>query len=230
MIDAYKKYYEHSIAWRTMVSKVTILTEETVNNPATYRVYIKPIDQNEPGAENAEKSLKCYLKDNSGHTYRTISFTDNYIDVSDDFRCKECPQSGRVGVYYKSSYKGNSIYLSQAYYRYLDKRAIDYSRIIESSILWGNDPNPRRIPFTNIYQPSIPNYTTELLDSNGELFNAEEDYGQNPKFEIWVDNGDSTYSKQQVEPFVTRDMFGNIVSVLFSGTGDLISGYILISR
>lgn len=229
MIDNYKKY-KHKIAWRTVVNRVIVLTEETVENPATYRVYISPIDQNEPGGDTANKTLKCYLKDNSGHTYRTIAFSSSYIDVVDDFRCKECPQSGRVGVYYESSYKGNSIYLSQAYYRYLDKRAVDYSRIIESAILWGNDPNPRRIAFNNTSQPGIVDYTQDVLDTNGDTINPEEDYGQNPKFEIWVNNGDNTYSKQQVEPFITRNMFGDIVSVLFSGTGDLISGYIIISR
>lgn len=152
------------------------------------------------------------------------------IDVEDVFRTGYCPVSGKIGVVHKSAYKGYSLSLSAGLLNKLHPLAIKNNYTYAMSVLWGNDPNPRRIAFTSIEMPTIADYTANITDMDGIEFNPAEDYGQNPKFEIWVDNGDGTYSKQQTEPFITRDVNGNIVSVVFSGTGDTINGYIIISR
>ena len=42
--------YLPMVAWRIIARNVIVLTTETINNPATYRVTVKPEDINELGA------------------------------------------------------------------------------------------------------------------------------------------------------------------------------------
>jgi hypothetical protein len=128
--------YLPTVAWRTNIQDVILLTSETVPDPATYRVSVAPLDVNEPGAILAEKEIGYYLKDFVGHTYRVITVGSGTVDISDDFRTGVGPQEGRKGIVYKSVGDGNSPYLAPVYYRGLDKSAIDYSRRFELDILW----------------------------------------------------------------------------------------------
>lgn len=128
--------YLPTVAWRTYARDVILLTEETILNPATYRISVQPIDINELGAVTAEKQIGFYFKDYIGHTYTIIDFTETTIDVSDDFRCGVGAQSGRQGIIYESVGDGLSPYLAPIYYRHLDKSALEYSRQAELDILW----------------------------------------------------------------------------------------------
>lgn len=174
---------------------------------------------------------RCSFNNTETNAGVTVSSTVDTIIVSDDFRTGYCPTSGKYGFVHKSAYKGYSLYLPSEVFRHLHPIAASNNNKYAVSILWGNDPNPRRIPFVSVTQPSIPNYRTSILDEGGVLFNPMEDYGQNPKFEIWVDIGSNQYVKQAIEPVITRSITdGYIDSVLWSGTGNTISGYIIISR
>lgn len=223
MADATR--YLNSVAWRTYARNIIKL------NDWDYRVSVDPIDVNEPGAATATKEIGFYFKDNIGHTYSIIGTSILTIDVSDDFRTGVGPQSGLQGVIYKSVWKGRSPYLAPIFYRHLNREALDYSRQIELDILWSNDPNARRIPFVNVNQPSIPDYRANIVDSNGITFNPMEDYGQNPQFQIFQLMEDGTYSQIFLgENYTINNIDGLIDSVLFSGTGELITGYILIKN
>ena len=99
------------------------------------------------------------------------------------------------------------------------------------SILWANDPNGRRITFTNILMPTIADYRANLVDADLVIFNAMEDYGQNPQFEVWQFVEAGKYSRIPIDPQITRSLVDGLInSVLFSGTGELITGYILIKN
>lgn len=128
--------YLPTVAWRTNIENVILLTSETVPDPATYRVSVYPIDVNEPGAMLEEKEIGFYLKDFVGHTYRIIGIGSGVVDISDDFRTGVGPQTGQEGVVYKSVGDGVSPYLAPVYYRGLDKSAMEYSRRFELDILW----------------------------------------------------------------------------------------------
>ena len=221
--------YINDVAWRTIIRNVQLLSEATESVPASYRITIDPYNINDPGAYVAEKVLGYYIKDNVGHTYRTVAFNQNTIDASDDFRVGECPQSGRIGIYYKSAFSGRSLYLAPIYYRYLDKCAKEYSEMIEKDILWSNDPNPRRLAFVNTQTPSIADYQNDKTDENGIEYNLQQDYGDDPKLEVWQETEKGKHSRLAIDPQITR-VDGLITSVLFSGTGELINGYILISK
>ena len=79
--------------------------------------------------------------------------------------------------------------------------------------------------------PSITDYRSNLTDSNGVIFNPSEDYGQNPQFEVWQILEDGTYSNLMLGANITRSLVDGLIdSVLFSGTGELITGYILIKN
>ena len=101
------------------------------------------------------------------------------------------------------------------------------------SILWQNDPNGRRIPFTNVLMPEIADYRGLLIDSDGVEFSPSEDYGQNPQFEIWLTTESGKYSKLggSSEPEIIRSIADGLIDrVLFSGIGELMTGYILIKN
>jgi hypothetical protein len=221
--------YLNSVAWRTYSKNVILLSLETLSNPATYRITISPIDINEPGAAGFDVEIGYFYKDYIGHTYSIIAKSSTTIDISDDFRCGQGPQSGLQGIVYRSVWRGRSPYLAPVYYRHLDKVAIDYSRQIEQDILWSNDPNTRRIDFLNISQPSISDYQDDKTDGDGVWYNLQHDYGDNPKLEVWQETASGVYSRLPVDLQITR-AGGLIQSVLFSGTGEDISGYILISK
>lgn len=225
-MDAQK--YNSLVAWRSKASNVYQLTRETTNDPATYRVFVSGIDGNDAGFGEVENGY--YLTDYMGTPYLIINFSTGYIDVEDSFRTGYCPMSNRDAYVHKSAYKGYSLFLPSFCFQFLHPLAASNNNKYSMSMLWANDPNPRRVLFVNIDSVLINDYTANVTDSDGIVFNPEEDYGQNPKFEVWQDNGDNTFSKLQTEPFVTRNIDGNIISVFLGLGGDTISGYYVISR
>lgn len=222
--------YKPSVAWKTVAYKVHQLTRESESDPASFRIYVSPVDQNDLGAGETEEGF--YFTDFLGNPFPVIAKGAGYIDVSDSFRTRECPTSGKIGIVHKSAYKGYSLYLPSSAFLHLHPLAQQNNNKYAMSILWGNDPNPRRIAFTNVSQPDIADYRNDLTDMDGVQFNPEEDYGQNPVFEIWQLIEPGKYSKLggTSEPQIIRGEDGKIDSVLFSGTGELITGYIVIKR
>lgn len=228
MVDAIR--YKPILAWRTLIRNVFLLTDETEDSPATYQGTINPLDFNDIGYGQVEVGF--YFIDNVGIPYDIISVPDsNTIQVKDSFRVGHCPTSGKTGVIYKSVWKNRALYLPPVYYQFLHPIAMLKKDQFNLDILWSNDPNARRFAFTDVTQVEITDWTADIVDTEGITYNPAVDWGENPKFEVWQDNGNNTYSKLQVEPYITRDaVTGNIVSVLFSGSGELITGYLIISK
>jgi hypothetical protein len=210
--------YLNSVAWRTHSRNVILLTEETTLDPATYRVSVSAIDVNEPGAELAEKEIGYFYKDYIGHTYSIIAKTVNTIDISDDFRCQQGPQSGLQAIVYKSVWKGRSPYLAPVYYRHLDKVAVDYSRQIEIDILWSNDPNAIKVSFTNTSTPSLINYQALYAW----------DYGELPKIELFTMDSSNVYWSRQEKPIF--NFIGGLIDSIVFDLSDTYTGYIVISK
>ncbi len=220
--------YNSSIAWFTIAESVVLLTRETETDVATFRIIIKPIDTNNLG--QGQKEAGFTFTDNIGVPYSIIDVDTNTIDVADEFR-KGCPISGKIGIVHKSAYKGYSINLPTELLYRLHPIAASNNNKFAMSILWANDPNARRIAFTNVDQVSIADYRANLVDENGVAFNPYEDYGSDAKFEIWQKTSDTTYSKLQIEPEKTFSAVdGGLSSVLWSSTGETISGRIIISK
>ena len=133
--------YLPTVAWRTIARNVIVLTAETISDPATYRVTVKPEDINELGAIAVDIAINYYFKDYIGHTYRIIAYSKANpsaitIDIADEFRVGVGAQEGRMAIVYKSVGDGLSPYLAPIYYRHLDKSALEYSRQAELDILW----------------------------------------------------------------------------------------------
>lgn len=124
--------YLPTVAWRITAKNIVLLD----SNVGSYRVDIKPVDINEPGAEH--KVIGNYLKDFVGHTYRIISANGSSVDVVDDFKTGFGPQTNRTAIIYRSVGNGDAPYLAPIWYRFLDKSAFDYSRRFELDILWKN--------------------------------------------------------------------------------------------
>ena len=222
--------YNSVLAWFTLAESVVQLTRETVDDVATFNITVKAIDTNNIGANEVE--IGYTFTDNIGTPYKIIAFNSTSIDVADIFR-QGCPVGGKVGIVHKSAYKGYSIHLPSELLCRLHQTAASNNNKFAISILWQNDPNGRRIPFTNVLMPTIANYRGTLTDSDSIVFKPSEDYGQNPQFEVWQLTESGKYSKLggTSEPQITRSLVDGLIdSVLFSGTGELITGYILIKN
>lgn len=158
--------YLPTVAWRTSISNVILLTEETTELVATYRVTVDPIDINEPGGLTGEAedidANNYYLKDFLGHTFKIIDVGTGTVDISDDFRTGHGAVTGRMGIIYKSVGGGTSPYLAPVYYKYLDASARDYSRRFELDILWKNAGIKDGI-ITNIYVEPDPTFPIDYL-------------------------------------------------------------------
>lgn len=221
--------YNGTLSWRTIARNVRQLTRELNDDAATYRIDIHPVDSNDIGSDTFSDPL--FFTDYIGNPYRVIDYTTTTIDVSDDFKIGLCPTVGRNGYIHKSAYKGYSLYLPSHAWIHLHPLAQSNNNKFAMSILWQNDPNGRRIPFTNVLQPAIADYRGELTDEDGIVFKPMEDYGQNPQFNVFQILEDGTYSQIFLGENITRNgVDGLIDSVLFSGTGELITGYILIKN
>jgi hypothetical protein len=198
------------IAWRTLVVNVVKLPDNE------YRINASPIDTNEPGA--VTRAIGNYFKDNIGHTYLITDSDSTTITVFDSFGVGVGPQTGKQGIVYKSAYKGNSPVLAPIYYRHLDKSAVDYSRRLELSILWQNDPNPKRVEFEDTQTPKLIDYQT----------NYAEDYGELPKVQlITYDSAGVEWVRQEVPIWYRTD--GLLTSIEWDLSQEY-SGYIILSR
>ena len=231
-MDEFLKY-KNRLAWRALIGNVLKIQDATDLLYDRYQLPIKPIDINENGANFYDITTDCFLRDNVGHIYSIVEITDTKIIVDDILRCGFCPNSGFIGVLYSSAYKGFSIALSQDFNNYLDNKAISYTKSIENSIIWQNDPNTRVVAFNNVNAPSIANYRGKLIDINGVEFIPMEDYGQNPKFEVYQKTEDGKYSRMNgtMEHQIIRSLIDGLIdSINWSGTGELITGYYTISH
>ena len=220
--------YKTLVAWFTLANNVVQLTRETEDNSATFRITVKYIDPNNIG--KGQKAIGYTFTDWIGTPYKIIDVDTNTIDVEDIFRVG-CPVGGKVGIVHKSAYKGFSIHLPAELLCRLHQTAASNNNKFAMSILWQNDPNGRRIPFTNVLMPEISDYRADLVDADGVTFNPMEDYGQNPQFEVYQVLEDGTYSQLFLGANITYNgIDGLIDSVLFSGTGEQITGFILIKN
>lgn len=220
--------YNTISAWFTYAKSVVNLTRGDVNNVPTFNISIESIDPNDIGAGMVD--VNYTFTDNIGTPYKVIAFNSTSINVADVFR-RGCPVCNKLGIVHKSAYKGFSVHLPVELLWRLHKTAVTNNNKYTVSILWQNDPNGRRIPFTNVLQPLISNYREDLVDEDGVIFSPSEDYGQNPQFEVWQLLEDNTYSQISIYPNITRSIVdGFINSITFSETGELITGYILIKN
>ena len=216
--------YSVKIAWRTIAKNVFQLTRETEQSPATYRMEVGVIDSNDKGA--GEKVADMWFTDFIGNPYLVIDLRGDSIDVSDFFRIGDCPYSGKNGWLHKSAYKGYSAALPSDCFRHLHPMAMSHNQKYSMSVLWGNDPNPIRIPFTDTNTPSILNYQQE--QENGKRL--WEDFGENPKVQLFTKDSDGLFWERQEKPIWNRDpVTDELLSIVFD-LSDNYSGYIILSR
>ena len=203
--------YLPTVAWRTTVSSVILLTS------STYRLTVSAIDINEDGA--GQKEIGFFLKDFVGHTYSIIAVSTNTIDIEDDFGVGVGPQTSQQAVIYKSVFSGRSPYLAPIYYRHLDKSARDYSSRLELDILYSNDPNAKEVAF---------NTDTPILDNYQTLY--AEDYGELPKIQLFTIDSSGNRVERSEKPYFI--MSGGLVSQITFGTlaDGVQTGFIVISK
>lgn len=219
--------YNPEIAWTTIASSVRLLTRETGTDVATFRIDVKAIDTNNSG--QGQKQIGFTFTDNIGVPYQIIDVDTNSIDVADVFS-QGCPISGKIGIVHKSAYKGQSVHLLSNLLCKLHPIAGNNVSKFSLSILWGNSPNTRKINFTNVDQIAITDYRANLVDSEGITFNPYEDY-PHPQFIINTVNEDGTYSEVFLGANKTyNETDGGLDSVIWSSTGDLVTGFIEISN
>jgi hypothetical protein len=220
--------YNPQTAWRTLAKDVFQLTRETINTPATYRLTVKAIDSNNPGA--GSKDVGYYLVDYMGVPFRIIAVSEGAVDVSDDFRAKRCPTSGQMAIIYQSVYGGRALYLSPDNFQHLHPGALANSHKYDVALLWANDPNAKQVPFTATSIPTISTYQDDQVDPDDveKTINYASDFGENPLVRCIV-TVDAThrYQLQQAPLFTYVD--GKIDTIHFELNNEE-SGYLLISK
>ncbi len=226
--------YLPTVDWKTIAKNVVLLTSATATVPATFRVTVKPVDVNEPGATLAVKEVGFYLIDFVGHIYPitdiNVGGNPDQIVVSDDFFTGVCPQIERPARIYKSVWKGRSPYLAPVKLDNLDKTARDYLRSFELDVLFSNDPNAKCVYFENVSAPALENYQ--------ELYAW--DYGDFPPPKMtlveygFMDDEVTPVEKilQNVPRIQRVDGLpdGLITRISYDDLGRVISGYMIISR
>lgn len=220
--------YGIEVAWRTLAKDVFQLTRETVNSPATYRITVVAIDSNNPGA--GQKNIGFYLVDFWGVPYLIIGIGSTYVDVQDDFRVGRCPTSGKMAVIYKSFFNGRALYLSADSFQYLHPLAINNYRRYEIPLLYFNDPNAKKVPFTTIAIPIISNYQTNQTDPEDatKTINYAEIYGEDPQVRcIIVVDANNSYQLQQMPQFT---YVAGLVDTIYFLPGFECSGRLIINK
>jgi hypothetical protein len=220
--------YNPLVAWRTLASQVFQLTRETTNDPATYRATVATIDSNEPGA--GTKATGYYLLDYWGVPYTIIATASGTVDVRDDFRVGRCPTSGQMAIIYKSPFDGRSLALSQDNFRFLHPMAAGNAHKYDTALLWANDPNVKKVPFTATATPTISTYQVTQVDpeDGAKTINYASDFGENPLVRCMI-TVDSThrYQLQQMPQFT---FVTGLIDTVYFDLGDTLTGYILISK
>lgn len=222
--------YNPSVAWRTLASQVFQLTRETVNNPATYRMTVKAIDTNNPGA--GQKEIGYYAVDFWGIPFSIIGTGSTYVDVQDDFRVGRCPTSGKMAVIYKSVFNGRALYLGQIDFQFLHPLAYSNYQKYADALIWANDPNAKKIPFADAVRPAIENYQSDQVDPEDptKTINYAEDFGEkiNIKLFIVVD-ANTSFECRKVDPIFTY-IDGLIDTISFDYGDPNVSCYLIISK
>lgn len=213
------------VAWSSIAGNVIKLTDWT------YRITVSPINVSEPGVKTADKKIGYYGVDFLGHLYSIIGVSGNNIIVNDDFKTGIPPIVDRPIIIFKSVGDGKSQWLPPIRYEILDRSARSYIEAINLEVLWRNDPNAKKVPFTNTEYPSIENYQTDQTDPEDatKTINYAEIYGEDPSVRcIVVLDANTSYQLQQMPQFVKTA--GKLTRVWFDMTGNPSNGYLIISR
>jgi len=221
--------YGVQIAWRTIAKDVFQLTRETVNDPATYRMTVAVVDSNNPGS--GQKEIGFYAVDFWGVPYMIIGTGSTYVDVQDDFRVGRCPTSGKMAVIYKSVFNGRALYLGQDNFQFLHPLAFPNYQKYATALLYANDPNAKKIPFTAQASPGVTNYQDDQTDPEDptKTVNYAEDFGSNPLVRLIIEVDATTkYHTMQNAIFVYD---GDLLQSFSWDIGDpSTNGYIIISK
>jgi len=221
--------YNPSVAWRTLTSQVFQLTRADVDNTATYRISVSVIDSNNPGA--GQKEIGYYLVDFMGVPYSIIGIAAGYVDVQDDFRVGRCPTSGRTAIIYQTVYSGRALILGQVDFRFLHPLAFSNYQQYSNAIIWANDPNAKKVPFTANANPGILTYQVTQVDPEDALktVNYKDDFGDDPLVRLIIEVDSVTKYHTMQNAIFTYD--GELLQSLTWELGDpTTNGYILISR
>jgi len=220
--------YAPQIAWRSLARDVFQLTRGTANDPATYRLTVSVIDTNNVGA--GQKEIGFYLVDFWGVPFLIIGVASTYIDVEDSFRVGRCPASGQMAIIYKSVFNGRALYLAPDSFQHLHPQALANSHKYELALLWSNDPNAKKVPFTSLEIPIIANYQTVQTDPEDptKTINYAEDFGETPSVRcVIIVDVNTEYQLQQMPQFTKVD--GKIDTIWFY-PGEIVTGYLIISK
>jgi hypothetical protein len=220
--------YNPSVSWRTLSANVYQLIRETVEEAATYRVTVKAIDTNNPGA--GQKEIGYYLVDYIGTPYLIIGTGSTTIDVQDIFRTGFCPTSGQMSIVYKSVYNGRALCLAPDNFRHLHPLALLNSHRFDMAVLWANDPNAKKVPFTASALPTINNYQTDQEDPEDptKTINYAEDFSEDPQVRCIITVDGSIRFQRQQMPFFTY--VDDLIDTIYFDLGEELSGYMLISK
>lgn len=174
----------------------------------------------------ATTEARCAYNNDNTNAATTTQIGEYYnLTVVDDFRTGHAPTSGHIGYVHKSAYKGYSLYLPSHAFRHLHPTAQQNNQKYSLAILWGNDPNSHRYPFTASTEPKITNYQGTQVDGR----KLSEDYGENPKVRLMqTDEFGNTIERTERSYFQLVD--GKIDVITFGTLPDVIDGYIEISR
>lgn len=221
--------YSPQVAWRSFAKDVFQLTRETVNNPSTYRVTVSVIDTNNPGA--GTKAIGFWIMDYWGVPYLIIATASGSVDVQDYFRVGRCPTSGQMAIIYKSVYNGRALALAPENFQHLHPMALANSHRYEMAILWQNDPNAKKVPFTNMATPTISNYQTDQIDPEDptKTINYAADFGETPNVRLIIVVDATTKYHSMQNGIIT--FVGGLIDSIYFDTGDpTLTGYLIISR
>ena len=200
------------VAWSTIADNVIKLSDWT------YRATVHPINMADPGAKTATKAIGDYLVANTGRLYSITSVDGENITVKDDFETGLPPWQGFSAIVFRSVGNGKSQWLPPIRYEVIDRSARSYLESINLEVLWRNDPNSKKIEFTDTSTPSIVNYQT---------FYAA-DFGEMPKIQIFTYNSDGVYWERQEKPI--WNFLGGLLDSIVFDLSDIYSGYIIISK
>lgn len=219
--------YAVLVAWRTLAANVYQLTRETTEG-ATYQLTVKAIDTNNPGAN--QKEIGYYLVDYIGTPYLIIGTSSTTIDVQDIFKTGLCPTSGQMAIVYKSVYNGRALCLVPDNFRHLHPLALANSHRFDMAILWANDPNAKKVPFTASSLPTIINYQTDQEDPEDptKIINYAEDFGENPHVRCIITVDELNRVQRLQNPFFTY--VDDLIDTVFFDLGEELTGYMLISK
>lgn len=212
------------VAWSSISGNVIKLTDWT------YKITVLPINVSEPGAKTADKKIGYYGVDFLGHLYSIISVSGNDITVNDDFKTGIPPIVDRPIIIFKSIGDGKSQWLPPIRYEILDRSARSYIEAINLEVLWRNDPNAKKIPFTAQSLPGVLNYQTTQTDPEDptKTINYKDDFGDNPLVRLIIEiDAANKYHSMQNALFIYN---GSLLQSFKWDLGAPTTGYILISK